>query len=76
MNLKIAAIQAGKSGKDISEKMRLSPSTISRWLSGETPVPTQYIRPLAKFLGINPLDVLPPAPQRKTHARPGAGEER
>ena len=60
MKLKIAAIEAGVTGTEIADKLGLAASTISRWLTGETPVPSRYVRRLAQMLKIAPEQVLPP----------------
>lgn len=45
-------IVAGELGVDVS--------TASRYLAREIPLPARHVKPLARLLGIDVMDVLPP----------------
>ena len=58
MDLRKAADDAGVLGTQIAERFGVNPATVSRWLSGEVPVPSKHIRELSNILRVKPERVL------------------
>ena len=42
----------------VAEQLQVSEPTMSRWVRGGADVPTRYIEPLARILGVPVADVL------------------
>ena len=43
---------------EVAAKINVSPSTVSAWFNGERDIPSEYIKPLAEILNIDPIVVL------------------
>lgn len=59
MDLKAAAQNANLTGQQIALRLGLTPSTVSRWMTGQAVVPAEHIRDLANILGVDPVEILP-----------------
>lgn len=60
MDLKSAATSAGLTGRQIAERLGVTPATVSRWLSRKVIVPSECVRDLADMLLVDPTEILPP----------------
>lgn len=64
MDLKKAAKAARVKGIHVAQEFGVGRSTASRWLTGQHPVPSRYVRRLAEMLHIDPIHILPQGAER------------
>ena len=52
MNMKIARMKAGFTQKDVADKLNVVIQTVSRWETGEVPIPVEKLKELSKMYNV------------------------
>lgn len=73
-NIQIWMIRKGKTKKDLSDHLKLAPSTVSKYFSGDLRLSADKLRQIADFLGVGIEDFFK-EPNRVKPAEPQAPEE-